>query len=75
MPKEALDTPLEIIREKKLMFYGTLKNKSLNRVQWILPEKNTGGWKHGISRCIEQIVCACRIYRSNQGKMWNLQRV
>ena len=53
MPKEALDTPLEIIREKKLMFYGTLKNKSLNRVQWILPEKNTGGWKHGISRCIE----------------------
>ena len=26
MPKEALDTPLEIIREKKLMFYGPLKN-------------------------------------------------
>ena len=39
MPKEALDAPLEIIREKKLMFYRTLKNKSLNRVQWILPEK------------------------------------
>ena len=68
MPKEALDTPLEIIREKKLMFYRSLKNKSLNRVQWILPEKNTGGWKHGI-------VCACRICRSNQGKMWNLQGV
>ena len=43
MPQEALETPMKKIKKKKRMFYGTLKNKSLNRVQWILPEKNTGG--------------------------------
>ena len=52
MPKEALDTPLEIIREKKLMFYRTLKNKSLNRVQWILPEKKYRRLKAWNSMCM-----------------------
>ena len=44
-------------------------------MQWAIPVKKAGAGRHGISRCIEEIVCACKIYSGDQEKMWNFERV
>ena len=60
--KDSLNTSLHIIRKKPYkIFRRTWKYNSLNRVEWYIPEKNAGGWRHGLSRCIEEIFRECRI--------------